>query len=200
MNETKPASALSLQQLGLALLSPLFVVLISYVYGLHLETKLLISVFRTIVQLFIAGYFLLGFVFASESPLIVVSYLSMMIFIAAIEATGRQSRTYKGHFLHGLLSIFAGGIGTGIFSMLFVMAPTPWWNPQIIIPTCGMLIGNSISGPALGVERLLSDVCDRQHEVEIRLAFGATKVSCIKVCYLSNYNNISIAKKTKKYI
>ena len=100
-----------------------------------------------------------------------------MIFIAATEATGRQTRTYRGHFFHALLSIFAGGIGTGVFSILLVMAPSPWWNPQVIIPICGMLIGNSVSGPALGVDRLLSDVCERQHEVEIRLAFGATKVS-----------------------
>ena len=42
-----------------------------------------------------------------------------------------------------------------------------------------MIIGNAISGPALAVERLLSDVADKRHESETRLAFGATKFEAV---------------------
>lgn len=37
-----------------------------------------------------------------------------------------------------------------------------------------MIIGNSVSGPAVAVERLLSEVADKKHEMETRLAFGAS--------------------------
>ena len=42
-----------------------------------------------------------------------------------------------------------------------------------------MIIGNSISGPAVAVDRLLADVADKRHESETRLAFGATKNEAI---------------------
>ena len=44
----------------------------------------------------------------------------------------------------------------------------------MMIPTAGMIIGNAVSGPAVSVERLLAEVCEKTHEVETRLAFGAT--------------------------
>ena len=42
-----------------------------------------------------------------------------------------------------------------------------------------MIIGNSISGPAVAVDRLLSEVGDKKHESETRLAFGATRTEAI---------------------
>jgi putative ABC transport system permease protein len=42
-----------------------------------------------------------------------------------------------------------------------------------------MIIGNSISGPAVAVDRLLADVSDKKHESETRLAFGATRSEAI---------------------
>lgn len=42
-----------------------------------------------------------------------------------------------------------------------------------------MIIGNSISGPAVAVDRLLADVAEKRHEMEVRLAFGATRSEAI---------------------
>lgn len=47
------------------------------------------------------------------------------------------------------------------------------------VPTAGMLIGNSISGPAVAVDRLLADVAEKKHECETRLAFGANRTEAI---------------------
>ena len=47
------------------------------------------------------------------------------------------------------------------------------------VPTAGMIIGNSISGPAVAVDRLLADVAEKRHECETRLAFGANRTEAI---------------------
>jgi ABC-type multidrug transport system fused ATPase/permease subunit len=42
-----------------------------------------------------------------------------------------------------------------------------------------MIIGNSVSGPSVAVDRLLSDVTEKRHETEVRLAFGATSYEAL---------------------
>ena len=63
-----------------------------------------------------------------------------------------------------------------------------------------MIIGNSISGPAVAVDRLLADVADKRHESETRLAFGATRNeamlpamrSAILAAMIPNLNMMSV--------
>jgi ABC-type multidrug transport system fused ATPase/permease subunit len=62
----------------------------------------------------------------------------------------------------------------GLYGTFFVFSSTPWWSPQVMIPTCGLIIGNTVSGPAVVVERLLSDVSEKSYELETRLSFGST--------------------------
>eukprot|EP01033_Poteriospumella_lacustris_P016723 gene16723-11966_t len=97
-----------------------------------------------------------------------------MVLIAALEATGRQVRTYQGHYVDCLISSALGGGFVGIYGSAVIFHPNPWWSPAVLIPTSGMVIGFSVSGPAIAVERLLSEVADKRHEAETRLAFGAT--------------------------
>jgi len=170
------APNLQLWQLGIAMACPLAVIAISYWYDLKMERKMFISVIRTIVQLFAAGYFIIEFIFKANYFWVVLIYLLIMVLIAAIEATGRQTKTYNRHFQHALISIMVGGLGTSIFGALFIFCPNPLWDPRVVIPTSGMLISNAISGPTICVDRLLSDIYDKRHEVEVRLSFGANKV------------------------
>lgn len=115
-----------------------------------------------------------------------------MSLIAALEATSRQVRTYNGHYIDSLISILSGGGFFGIicksfqqfhdFESIFyfilgsilVFQPSPWWDPRVIVPTVGMLIGNSISGPSVAVDRFLAIVNEQKHEIETRLCFGST--------------------------
>lgn len=141
--------------LALALLCPLTVLAFSYKLGLNIERKIVISVTRTIVQLLLAGYVLLSFVFSLHSPFAVAAYLLMMSLIASLEVTSRQVRSYHGHFMDSLKAVLLGGGVIGAFGGVVVFHPSPWWNPHIIVPTCGMIIGNSISGPSVAVDRLV---------------------------------------------
>lgn len=176
-------------RLIIALSLPLLVSFFSYVLKVRLEKKILIAVARTVIQLFLAGYVLLGFVFSMHNPIFVVAYLLLMSLIAAVEATSRQVRTYDGHFGDSLISVLIGGALFGIICSMLVFDPQPIWNPQVIIPTCGMIIGNVISGPSVAVDRFLAIVTEQKHEVETRLAFGSTAyeavVPTLRACILA---------------
>lgn len=201
MDESTGASAeISIWRLLLALIPPLAVSVISYQLNLQIARKILISIIRTIVQLLLAGYVLLSFIFDMRSPFIVMGYLVLMIFIAALEATARQVRTYPGHFWHSTVAILASGGVMGLYGSVIVYHPSPWWEPHVVVPTAGMIIGNAISGPALAVDRLLADVAEKRHESETRLAFGASRSesvlptmrSAILAALLPNLNQMSV--------
>ena len=124
-------SAIPPIRLTLALLCPLFVVLFSAYYSLNLERQLVVSVIRTIVQLLLAGYILLGFIFSIKSPIAVIAYLVCMGLIASLEVTSRQVRTYNGHFTDSMLAVLAGGGVIGAYGSIVIFNPDPWWNPHV---------------------------------------------------------------------
>ena len=97
MSESSQGSKpLSAYQLFLAALCPLSVILLSFKYKLGIEKMVIIASSRAAFQLFFAGYVLLGFIFSINSPILVFGYILVMAFIAAVEVTARQLRTYSG--------------------------------------------------------------------------------------------------------
>lgn len=166
-------------RLGLALLAALSSVALSYYFQLGIEKQVTIALGRAIVQLLLLGYVLLNFIFSMNSPILVFVYIGIMLLIAAVEVTNRQTRSYVGHYFDSVVACTIGGAMVGIYGTLFVFSPTPWWNPRVFIPTSGMIIGSSVSGPAVAVDRLLAEVSDKRHETEVRLSFGATGLEAL---------------------
>lgn len=173
------SEALSGAELALALVGPLVILVMAHLLQLRISKRIIVTLFRTVIQLLLAGYVLLGFIFSMQSPVYVLGYLLLMVVISSFEVTSRQNRTYKGYVRDSFVSVLIGGGDVGLYGSSLVFHTTPWWQPHIMVPTAGMLIGNSISGPALGVDKLFSEVCDRSYEIEFRLALGATKYEAI---------------------
>lgn len=120
-------------RLFLALLCPISIVFLSWHLKLEISRKIIISVIRTIVQLLLAGYVLLSFIFSMNSPVLVIAYLTIMMLIAAVEATSRQARTYPGHFMDSLVAVMLGGGVVGAFGAIVIFNPDPWWQPKIMV-------------------------------------------------------------------
>eukprot|EP01035_Chromulina_nebulosa_P020015 gene20015-25990_t len=97
-----------------------------------------------------------------------------MTYVAALEASASKERTYKGHFNDSLISLLVGGTIFGFLFSIIAFSPSPWWQPQVIVPTVGMIVGNAISGPAVAVDIYLMLVTDQKHMVDTRLSFGST--------------------------
>jgi len=149
--------------------------LISLALRLGLERKLLIASIRTVLQLVLIG-FVLKSVFSIERWYFVAALMLTMTVIAAVSAARRATRQYSGIYFNSLISIAASSWLVAGFAMLTVMRQvTPWYHPQYAIPLLGMILGNSLNGVALGLNRLGEELIARRSHVETLLALGATR-------------------------
>eukprot|EP00984_Skeletonema_dohrnii_P029088 scaffold19434_cov121-Skeletonema_dohrnii-CCMP3373.AAC.4 len=71
-----------------------------------------------------------------------ISDVFAMILIATHESLSRQKYRYKYNSLVTFLTIFTSITAVGSFAFLFVVRPEPYWNPQYVIPICGMLVSD----------------------------------------------------------
>jgi len=153
--------------------------LVSLVMRLDIEKRLAISAVRTIVQLGLVGL-ILERVFALRRPVLVMAILGIMIIFAGREASNRSSRSYRGMRWDSLLAMGATCLVVGAVVTQVVVGAQPWYDPQYVIPLLGMILGNSLNGVSLCLERLLEHLSVRRHEVELRLVFGATRAEALR--------------------
>jgi hypothetical protein len=61
------------------------------------------------------------------------------------------------------------------FALLTALRPDPWYDPRYAIPLLGMILGNCMTGIALGLDTLTTGLMNRRDGVEARLMLGATR-------------------------
>jgi putative ABC transport system permease protein len=147
---------------------------ISVVLRLGIERRLAVASVRTVVQLGLIGV-VLERVFALGEPLPVVAILLLMTVFAAREASQRTSQGYRGIMIDAWIAMAASCFVVGGVVTQAVVGVDPWYEPRYVIPLLGMILGNSLTGIALGLDRFLDHLAVRHAEVELRVAFGASR-------------------------
>jgi putative ABC transport system permease protein len=161
-------------QLGIAALLIVAAGVVSLILRLGVEKRLAVAAVRTVIQLGLLGL-ILERVFAVRNPVLVVALLLLMTVFAAREAVGRSSRRYRGILADAWLTMAATCLTVGGVVTQFVVGVDPWWEPQYVIPLLGMILGNSLTGISLCLDRFLDHLETRSAEVELRITFGATR-------------------------
>ena len=172
---------LSYWQLGIAASLILISAAISLVLQLGLGRRLLIASARTVVQLLLIGL-VLQWIFAPGRQWYYVSALMVaMTLIAGIAAVRRIERRYRGIWLDSIVSIWASSwlmAAVAVFGVVQVQGAAEnasWYNPQYAVPLLGMILGNTLNGISLGLDRLGSDLASKRDQVDTLLALGATR-------------------------
>lgn len=165
--------------LGVAALFVVAAAAASIVLRLGVERRLAVAALRTVVQLGLLGL-VLERVFAVRRPLFVVLMVAAMIGFAGREAVARSSRRYAGIWLDAWLTMALSCLVVGGAVTQVVVGVRPWYDPQYVIPLLGMILGNSLNGISLALERLLEHLDSRRAEVELLLAFGATRAEALR--------------------
>ncbi len=140
---------------------------------LGLAKRLLIAGLRTTLQLLLIGLVLKA-LFANADALWVLLLASVMLLVAGREVMARQQRRFGGLWGYGLgtMSMFVSAFATTLFALLVVIGTEPWYTPQYAIPLLGMLLGNTMNGVALALDRLTQSVWQQRGVIEARLALG----------------------------
>lgn len=157
-------------------LASLFIVATGAVtVALHLGVAkdLAIASLRTYLQLLALG-FVLRWVFASDTPLLVLAILGVMLVAATRIVLKRSPDAPRGLFASTLVSLAVTGLAITFAVTGLVVRVDPWWHARYVIPIGGMVIGNSMSGIALALERVFADMDSRSDEILALTALGAT--------------------------
>ncbi len=166
-------------QVGIAALLMLISGLISLVLGLGLERRLLLASIRTVVQLLAIGL-VLRWIFTQTRWYYMLALIVAMTLIAGISAIRRTGRRYPRMWLDSVISM---GLSSWVMAALAVtvIIQVRWDQPQYTIPLLGMILGNTLNGIALGVDRLGEELAGKRDQVETRLALGATRWEAARV-------------------
>lgn len=148
---------------------------------LGVARELLVSAFRMVVQLSLVGL-VLKVLLAQESLVWVMSMASVMVIVAGREVVARQQHRVSGWgiWLVGTGSLMLSSFVITCFALLFLIQADPWYEPQYAIPLLGMLLGNTMNGVALSMDRLTSGVWRHRNQIEQRLMLGETPSEATK--------------------
>jgi putative ABC transport system permease protein len=161
-------------QIAIATLLVVAAGVVSFALRLGIERRLAVAAVRTVIQLGLLGL-ILERVFSLRHPVVIVGILVLMTVFAAREAAGRTSRAYRGIIVDAWLAMAVSCFAVGGVVTQVVVGVEPWYEPRYVIPLIGMILGNSLTGIALGLDRFLDHLSARHAEVELRIAFGATR-------------------------
>lgn len=159
-------------QIGLALLLIGACALLSWWKDHRIGRDLLVSTLRTILQLLLLGY-VLEWIFAHTSILIVLTAGLFMTINSAIHSTSRVKSRYKGLFLDNLTATVVA-IWPLAYLSSFLYVAEPWWKVDHFLPLLGMLLGNTLNSVSMGIDHFTHEVREKKEEVISWLALGAT--------------------------
>jgi putative ABC transport system permease protein len=175
-------SFISLTPWDLALASVLVVLLavLSARMRLGLSRQILVAAARTTVQLVLVG-FVLKAIFEHVHLGWMSVIAAVMLLAAGREVIARQKRPLKGGwgFGVGALSMFVSSFSVTLLALIVIIGGSPWYTPQYAIPLLGMLLGNTMTGIALGMGRLTESAWQQRAVIEQRLLLGQTRDEAI---------------------
>jgi putative ABC transport system permease protein len=161
------------QGLALATLFVVFVGAVSIRMSLGITKDLAIATARTYAQLIALG-FVLRFVFRINSPWLVLALIVVMCLFAAQIVLKRAPDAPRGIFGSAFVAMALTGFLVTFAVTGVIVQVKPWYLPQYVIPLAGMVLGNSMTGIALAIERVYADFDGRSDELLALTALGAT--------------------------
>jgi len=166
-------------QLFLATLLILVTGLISAVLKLGLLKSLIWGTLRTFVQLTLVGY-ALSYIFSINSIWLTLVLVLIMCCVAAVTAVKSTPHIHNYPVVLAFISLAVSTFLTGAIVIGLLISPVPWYSPQVVIPIIGMILGNTMNGIALSLDKLYSEASTRFEEIEMLLAFGATPWEAVR--------------------
>jgi len=165
--------SLSYTDLFIAATPLLIVALLAWRMRLGFSGALLFAGLRTAVQLFLVG-FVLDMIFNAGHWLWVMLITFVMIAVAGFEVRARQQNKLQGFWSYavGTVAMFSTAFPVCVLTLLIIVQPDPWYLPQYMVPLTGMLLGNTMTSIAIGINQLTQNARKQAAVIEARLMLG----------------------------
>ena len=164
---------LSIVDLAIAAALVLLLALLSMRLHSAISRQLVVAAVRTAVQLTLIGL-VLKVLFANASLGWVSLMALVMLLIAGREVMMRQERRFRGWWGYavGTGSMFLSSFAVAVFALVVILGDEPWYAPQYAIPLLGMLLGNTMNGISISMDRLTHAAWEQRNVIEARLMLG----------------------------
>jgi len=176
-----PLIALDYWDLALAALLLLVNAGLSIWLQLGLARDTLIAALRMAIQLGLMGL-VLKVLFSLVSPWLTALFALLMVLFAGREAMARQERRLAGWWGYGVgtAAMLAAAAVVTVFALTTAVRPEPWYDPRYAIPLLGMILGNTMTGVALGLHTLTSTANREKAAIEAQLALGRPRGTALR--------------------
>ncbi len=158
-------------------------VLLAGMVSAFLKLGLLPSLFwgtcRAFLQLTLIGY-VLAYLFIINHFLLLLPIILLMCYIAAREAGKRITKSPHNPTFISFIALSSSTFLVGTIVVVLIISPSPWYTAQVLIPIFGMILGNSMNGIALSLDRMYSEVYGKADQIEALLTFGATPWEAVR--------------------
>jgi putative ABC transport system permease protein len=153
----------------------------SVLLQLNIARQLIIAACRNVVQLLLIGY-ILKLIFNTNNLYLLSTIACIMLLVAGYEINARQKYPLKRWvgFKIGTSALFLSSFAMALLTLTVIVAPTPWYAPQYSIPLLGMLLGNTMNGISLGMDKLNQSLYQQKQIIEQRLMLGHSYQDAIK--------------------
>jgi putative ABC transport system permease protein len=167
-------------QLSLAATLVLALALCTWLARLNVASQLLVAALRTVLQLSLIAV-VLEALFAVQALHWIALMAVVMLLLAGREVMARQKHRLTGGWAFGIgtLSMFLSAFAVTSLTLVAVIGADPWWTPQYAIPLLGMMLGNTMTGVSLGLDRLTETVWRQRAVIENRLMLGQTPAEAL---------------------
>lgn len=147
---------------------------VSLLLKLGLAGQIATSSIRMTIQLALLGL-VLKQIFDLSMAAPVLGLAALMTVVAGVSAIRRIDLRFNSIYPTAIFAVWASSWVVTAVTVLMIVRPQPWYSPQVVIPLLGMVLGNSLTGISLGLERFLKELRHRRGEVEVLLSLGATR-------------------------
>ena len=166
---------ISLTPLDLSIAAVLVIALslLSMRMKLGLSRQIIIAGLRTTVQLLLIGLVLKS-LFAYMHLGWITFIAIFMLTVASREVMNRQKRRFAGWwgFGVGTISMSVSSFSITVLALTVIINIKPWYEPRYAIPLLGMVLGNTMSGISIGLDRLTQTAYEQRAVIEARLTLG----------------------------
>ena len=167
-------------------LSLVFIPVIAVIVLMHRwelgSGKPLYALVRMLTQLLLIGY-VLTYIFESDSALIVLAVLAVMLTASAWIALNTLQMPRKPLYLYAFASIAFGGVLTLVLVTQGVLNISPWYDPRFMIPLAGMIFANAMNSLSLAAERL-------EVELERGADYEAARATAMRTAMIPVVNSL----------
>ena len=194
--------ALSAVDLSIAALLVVGLALLSFRMNLGLTGQIVVAALRTTIQLLLVGM-VLKVIFDISHPLLLLAIATVMVLTAGREVMRRQTRRLVGPwgFATGTGAMVISSFSITCLVLTTVIRIDPWYTPQYAVPLLGMMLGNTMNGIAIGMERLTTSAWRDSREIEGRLmlgqswqeAIGSIRRESIRSALIPTLNSMAVA-------